>query len=169
MMKVAAWNIRGLNALIKQKEVSEFIRLHGISICCIVESRVQQNNMVDVCKHVFGRWEWISNALVCDQGTRIICAWDPSVLTLMVVDSGPQFINCEARIVGEGEPVFFSFVYGRNKGVERRELWDGLRQFNLFTCSRAWVVLGDFNTMLFPHDGIGGSSRRNSDMEEFNE
>ncbi|XP_024961543.1 uncharacterized protein LOC112501976 [Cynara cardunculus var. scolymus] len=27
--------------------------------------------------------------------------------------------------------------------------------------------MGDFNSMLFPHDGLGGSSRRNSDMEEF--
>ncbi|XP_024958945.1 uncharacterized protein LOC112499910 [Cynara cardunculus var. scolymus] len=27
--------------------------------------------------------------------------------------------------------------------------------------------MGDFKSMLFPHDGLGGSSRRNSDMEEF--
>ena len=27
--------------------------------------------------------------------------------------------------------------------------------------------MGDFNTMLFPHDGVGGSSRRNNDMEDF--
>lgn len=30
-----------------------------------------------------------------------------------------------------------------------------------------WCIMGDFNSMLFPHDGLGGSSRRNEYMEDF--
>lgn len=32
---------------------------------------------------------------------------------------------------------------------------------------KPWAILGDFNAMLFPHDGLGGSSRRSADMEDF--
>ncbi|KAJ9565730.1 hypothetical protein OSB04_001696 [Centaurea solstitialis] len=30
-----------------------------------------------------------------------------------------------------------------------------------------WVIAGDFNCMLFPHDALGGISRRNGDMDAF--
>lgn len=167
MIKLAAWNIRGCNALIKREEVRTFIRVHGLSLCCIIESKVQQDNMVDVCGQMFGRWNWVSNAHDCNQGTRLLCAWNPSILSLMVLESSNQFLNCELKIVGNSEPMFVTFVYGCNKGVERRALWSGLRKFKVFIHNKAWIVLGDFNSMLFPHDGLGGSSRRNSDMEDF--
>ena len=33
--------------------------------------------------------------------------------------------------------------------------------------NKPWVILGDFNAMLFPHDGFGSISRRNLDMLAF--
>ncbi|KAJ9552715.1 hypothetical protein OSB04_016760 [Centaurea solstitialis] len=32
---------------------------------------------------------------------------------------------------------------------------------------KPWVIAGNFNTLLFPHDSLGGSSRRNFDMMDF--
>ncbi|KAJ9536622.1 hypothetical protein OSB04_un000171 [Centaurea solstitialis] len=32
---------------------------------------------------------------------------------------------------------------------------------------KPWLVMGDFNSILFPHDGFGGCSRRNQSMEDF--
>lgn len=42
-----------------------------------------------------------------------------------------------------------------------------MRKFKVVIANKPWVILGDFNSMLFPHDGMGGSSRRNIDMEDF--
>lgn len=169
MIKLGMWNIRGLNASIKQREVSDLIRNLGLSLCCVVESRLKPDHMIDVCNRVFGRWSWMSNASVSLYGTRIICAWDPNMLSVMSIDINAQFINCEVKISGDPDPVFLSCVYGCNNGVERRELWQGLTLFKQLVRNRPWIVFGDFNAMLFPHDGVGGSSRRNSDMEDFHD
>ncbi|XP_024962715.1 uncharacterized protein LOC112502927 [Cynara cardunculus var. scolymus] len=84
-----------------------------------------------------------------------------------MIEQQSQYVHCEIMIVGHLEPIFISFVYGCNTGVERRDLWRNIGKFSAFVQRKAWVVMGDFNSMLFPHDGLGGSSRRNSDMEEF--
>ncbi|XP_024964007.1 uncharacterized protein LOC112504301 [Cynara cardunculus var. scolymus] len=63
--------------------------------------------------------------------------------------------------------LFITFVYGCNTGTERRELWRAFGEFHAFSQRKAWIAMGDFNSKLFPHDGLGGSSRRNYDMEEF--
>ncbi|XP_024964142.1 uncharacterized protein LOC112504433 [Cynara cardunculus var. scolymus] len=139
MIKFASWNIRGLNALIKQREVRDFIRVKSLSLCCIIESKVLPSNLGDVSGRVFGSWNWVSNGLSCTQGTRLIIAWDPSVLSLIVIAQHLQYVNCEIRIVG----------------VERRDLWRALRKFKAFIDNKAWIAMGDFNTMLFPHDGLG--------------
>ncbi|XP_024964879.1 uncharacterized protein LOC112505166 [Cynara cardunculus var. scolymus] len=104
---------------------------------------------------------------MCDQGTRLIIAWDPSVLSLIMIEQHYQYVNGEIRIIGLLEPIFITFVYGCNTGAERRDLWRDIGKFNAFVQRKAWVAMGDFNSMLFPHDGLGGSSRHNSDMEEF--
>ncbi|XP_024965720.1 uncharacterized protein LOC112505911 [Cynara cardunculus var. scolymus] len=62
------------------------------------------------------------------------------------------------------------FVVLGNLGGEEtqgRELWSGLRKFKVLIGSKPWIVMGDFNAMLFTHDGFGGSSRRNTDMSDF--
>ncbi|KAJ9536677.1 hypothetical protein OSB04_un000150 [Centaurea solstitialis] len=56
---------------------------------------------------------------------------------------------------------------GTNKEVRKKVLWSGLRKFKLSVGSRPWFVAGDFNAMLFPHDALGGMSRRNQDMVDF--
>jgi exonuclease III len=44
-MKVLSWNIRGLNKAFKQREIRKVIRLWKISILCLVETKVRQENM----------------------------------------------------------------------------------------------------------------------------
>ncbi|KAJ9545695.1 hypothetical protein OSB04_025402 [Centaurea solstitialis] len=77
-----------------------------------------------------------------DVGTRIIVAWDCSAVDLMVLESHAQFMHCEA-------------------------LWSGLRKFKVLLGNKPWIVAGDFNCLLFPHDALGGQSRRNDDMMDF--
>ncbi|KAJ9545694.1 hypothetical protein OSB04_025401 [Centaurea solstitialis] len=85
---------------------------------------------------------WVSNQAQSDVGTRIIVAWDCSAVDLMVLESHAQFMHCEA-------------------------LWSGLRKFKVLLGNKPWIVAGDFNCLLFPHDALGGQSRRNDDMMDF--
>ncbi|XP_024976233.1 uncharacterized protein LOC112514134 [Cynara cardunculus var. scolymus] len=88
-------------------------------------------------------------------------------LDVMVLEVHGQFLHCQLNMRGIQDPIFISFVSGANNGIKRKKLWSGLRKFKVVLGSKPWVVLGDFNVMLFPHDRYGGSSRRNVDMSEF--
>ncbi|KAJ9535485.1 hypothetical protein OSB04_un001384 [Centaurea solstitialis] len=161
------WNIRGLNSRIKQKEVRDSIKLHGISLFAIVETRLQIDNIAKVCVDTFGSWDWITNSSFCDRGTRIVIAWDPKTLDVMSIEGHAQFMHCLIKLKNDPQPFYVSVVYGANDLTLRRQLWSGIRKQKVLIGSQAWIIMGDFNAMLFPHDGYGGSSRRDRSMEEF--
>ncbi|KAJ9536659.1 LOW QUALITY PROTEIN: hypothetical protein OSB04_un000132 [Centaurea solstitialis] len=165
--KGACWNIRGLNAPEKQREVKSFIRLNDISLFAVLESHLSSVSLGSVVSSVFGRWSWISNQSICVHGTRIILAWNSAVMDVIVIESHVQFIHCEIRMRGDPQPWFCSVVYGANNSVLRRQLWSGLRKFRAIMGNKPWVVMGDFNAMLFPHDALGGECLCVEDIEVF--
>ncbi|KAJ9536709.1 hypothetical protein OSB04_un000094 [Centaurea solstitialis] len=132
-----------------------------------VETHLRPDVIGTVCREVFGSWKWISNTSVSPNGTRIILAWDECVGDVMVLESHAQFIHCFVRLRRGTGSFFLTIVYGSNSCIERRELWSGLRKAKVLMGSQSWAIMGDFNSMLFPHDGVGGSSRRNASMEDF--
>ncbi|KAJ9541737.1 hypothetical protein OSB04_028243 [Centaurea solstitialis] len=139
----------------------------GVSKDSKGESHLSSVSLGSVVSSVFGRWSWISNQSICLHGTRVILAWNSAVMDVMVIEAHVQFIHCEIRMRGDPQPWFCSVVYGANNSVLRRQLWSGLRKFRAIMGNQPWVVMGDFNAMLFPHDALGGMSRRNSDMIDF--
>ncbi|KAJ9564993.1 hypothetical protein OSB04_000959 [Centaurea solstitialis] len=112
-------------------------------------------------------YSWVSNVAYCDAGTRIILAWDMRCVNIVIIESHAQYIHCLIRVKGIDDQFYATFVYGSNNTIDRRELWSGLRKAKVLMNHQPWVLMGDFNAMLFQHDGYGGSSRRNMDMEEF--
>ncbi|KAJ9561650.1 hypothetical protein OSB04_006810 [Centaurea solstitialis] len=120
-----------------------------------------------VCKSTFGRWSWVSNQSACAYGTRIILAWDPSIFDVMVIDMHAQCVHGQVKVRGTDVVFLFTVVYGANRSVERQLLWSELRKFHAIMGNKPWVISGDFNALLFPHDALGGVSVRNSDMVDF--
>ncbi|KAJ9541740.1 hypothetical protein OSB04_028246 [Centaurea solstitialis] len=167
MFNIVCWNVRGLNALDKQQEVRSLISNYGVHVCAVLESHVKPDNLQPICDRIFRRWPWISNQALCTMGTRILVAWDNVVVDLMVLETHAQYINCELRFRDSQDSFFVSFVYAANRGCDRGLLWSGLRRFKVIIGDKPWVVAGDFNCLLFPHDALDGVSRRNADMMDF--
>ncbi|KAJ9536684.1 hypothetical protein OSB04_un000157 [Centaurea solstitialis] len=164
---VCCWNVRGLNARTKQREVREVIRSKGISICALVETHIRHEVLSATCGSVFGSWKWLSNSNASVGGTRIVLAWDESIGDVMVLDSHAQFLHCFVKLRGMHDGFFLTIVYGANQILDRKVLWSNLRKAKVLMGAKPWTIMGDFNSMLFPHDGYGGSSRRNASMEDF--
>ncbi|KAJ9536720.1 hypothetical protein OSB04_un000105 [Centaurea solstitialis] len=82
-------------------------------------------------------------------------------------DSNPQYLHAFIRLRGQQDGFFITFVYGANQLSERKQLWSNLRKAKVLLGAQPWAIMGDFNAMLFPHDGFGGISRRNASMEDF--
>ncbi|KAJ9541666.1 hypothetical protein OSB04_028172 [Centaurea solstitialis] len=137
-------------------------RMQGAS----AQTHVKADNLVSICEYVFGSWKWVSNSSVSDLGTRILIAWDEDTVDVMVLDTHAQFIHCFVKLRGQAS-FFITIVYGANGVIDRKQLWSGLRKAKVIMGTKPWVIMGDFNSMLFPHDGFGGCSRRNLSMDDF--
>ena len=61
MIKLAAWNIRGLNDSLKQKEMSAFVRVHYLSVVCILETRVRASNKDKIFTSILPGWGLLHN------------------------------------------------------------------------------------------------------------
>ena len=76
-----------------------------------------------------------------------------------------QYVHCLVHLRGVNEPFYLTVAYGSNDVIARRELWSGLRKQKVLLGSDPWLVMGDFNAMLFPHDGFGGVIKAQSIYE----
>lgn len=167
MIRCAAWNVQGLNSMDKHTEVRRLISEYGLSICAVVETKVQPGNLDRICPMVFGRWNWISNQSSCSWGTRIVVGWDPGEVSLMLIGMTDQVIHCKARFIEARTSVFMSFVYAHNQPSARRALWEELKGFARVVNDDVWTLLGDFNITLFLDETEGGPYPKEVPMMEF--
>lgn len=92
MVKFGTWNIRGLNNPLKHNEVASFICFHKLSLFGLVETKIRSEFLDSLVRHCFPN-NWIStHNLGNEVVTRIIVAWDPSIMKISSVFSSPQLI-----------------------------------------------------------------------------
>ncbi|KAJ0955349.1 putative RNA-directed DNA polymerase [Helianthus annuus] len=167
MGSIGAWNIRGLNHSLKQKEVRQVINENHLQVCAILETHVDVSNVPDVCRKVCSNWQWHSNANSCVGGTRIMVGWDDQKVDVMILAQTNQVIHTQIIFKLDKKSFFCSFVYAENHYRGRRMLWDDLRGHHSFMRSKPWVLMGDFNATLAFDDTYTGSSMTNIGMREF--
>jgi hypothetical protein len=167
LVKIGVWNVRGLNKVSNQKQVSDLISSNGVSVCGVLETHLFKNNLNKACKSVFGNWRWISNFDVSKGGTRIIVGWDPASVNVMVIHQDYQVIHCFIEPVNGGEGFFCSFIYAYHRMVPRRDLWAQLDVHKQSVGDRPWVLMGDFNTTLSNSESSSGSSKITKSMLDF--
>ncbi|XP_022023605.1 uncharacterized protein LOC110923858 [Helianthus annuus] len=167
MDSVAAWNVRGLNHTLKQKEVQKFVRDNSLQVLAILESHVQVANLEKVCKKVFNNWDWTSNGTLCDKGTRVIVGCNVDNVELVVLHATNQVVHVQVRFKKDNAMVNVSFVYASNNEKERKQLWESLKMHKGPAQLNPWVIMGDFNVGLNLDDTCMGSSNVNSAMKDF--
>jgi hypothetical protein len=124
-MKIVTWNIRGLNDLSKQREIRSLVKRLHIHLFCLIETKVKSDKSVKIQGDIFPGWGFISNYEYHHLGRIWVC-WDPNVLKVDIVSKSAQEISCKITAIQENLMWFHSFVYGANKGIERRQLWHSL-------------------------------------------
>ncbi|XP_052622982.1 uncharacterized protein LOC128128155 [Lactuca sativa] len=166
-MSIGAWNVRGLNKSVKQKEVIDVIRSNNLGICAVVESHVKVLNLKNVCVKTFGQWDWVSNNNSCEAGTRIIVGWNPRLFDVMIISQSKQVIHCYVKFCGSDVGMYLSFIYAASNYLDRRLLWDDLKKHSLVVKKEAWGLLGDFNVALKPSEYSEGCSKTPKGVEDF--
>lgn len=97
---------------------------------------------------------------------RIFVLWNPVGVDLQLLSLGTQFVHVRVTCLRTSKVFFASFIYGLNKIVERRPLWDNLKHVGS-TISEPWVLLGDFNNVLSQEDKKGGLEVKNYETRDF--
>ena len=53
-VKIASWNVRGLNDPTKQKEVKNFVSKENVHVIGVLETKIKQPNERKICGKCFG-------------------------------------------------------------------------------------------------------------------
>lgn len=86
----------------------------------------------------------------------IWCTWDRSRWTVSVLRASDQCVHMRVQWRSE-TPWLLTVVYGSPQLPRRQILWCELREIAQFVAGE-WCIIGDFNTLLHPHEKKGGIS-----------
>lgn len=145
MIKLASWNVRGLNNPIKQAEIRKFIHANSLSLIGIVESKIRKENMDLSLKHCIpDGWDYVHNGNI-GSVARIVVAWRKQGAVVSKLFTSDQMILLSVDI--DMKSFLVSVVYGSNQVSSRRQLWIDLRSCFGLVGSNPWILVGDFNTV----------------------
>lgn len=77
-MKIASWNVRGLNYNDRQRVVNRWLRNLGYSVVALLETHVQEEIFFEVLNKVSQDRRFENNYLEVNGG-RIWILWDPTI------------------------------------------------------------------------------------------
>ena len=168
MIKLAAWNIRGLNDPLKEKELSAFVRVHFLSVVCILETRVRTSNTDIIFSSILPGWGLLHNYDHALLGRIWVCG-NSSVVSIAAMHCTDQAILCYITVLKDNSSFFCSAIYASNNQIDRRVLWSHLQWCASTMRSMPWFFVGDFNTTRFSSEKNGGNMNIDTVMEEFHE
>ncbi|XP_021863179.1 uncharacterized protein [Spinacia oleracea] len=160
-MIICSWNVRGINAPSKVVEVRRFLQKNNVDVVALVETRVRENNVKKVQTKLGGEWKWEMNYSYSPKG-RIWVGWRHSLITYQVVNKTDRFIHgvlCTKTGLTNFE---FTAVYGLHTIDHRKPLW-----VDLVKVSKPWLLMGDFNSVLYSGDRINGKQVQDSETRDF--
>ncbi|PWA85577.1 hypothetical protein CTI12_AA064980 [Artemisia annua] len=97
-------------------------------VCAVLETRLKSKNLQAICDRVYQSWEWLSNMEKCNKGCRIVIGWDQQEVNVQLINRTSQSIFCVISVDQVKFKCFYTFVYAANDGIDRRELWNELKQ-----------------------------------------
>ncbi|KAG7595163.1 Endonuclease/exonuclease/phosphatase superfamily [Arabidopsis thaliana x Arabidopsis arenosa] len=118
----------------------------------VIETHVKQPKDKKFINALLPGWSFEENYDFSVLG-KIWVLWDPSVQVVTVAKS-LQMITCEVLLPNSLTWIVVSVVYAANEDEKRRELWKEISDLGASqtVANRPWIMLGDFNQVLHPHE-----------------
>ncbi|KAJ8419818.1 hypothetical protein Cgig2_022214 [Carnegiea gigantea] len=167
MDKICNWNIRGLNWSNKQEDAKFFLHEKQIGMVGLLETKVKERNVDLVADELLQGCSWRHNFNHNAKG-RIWIAWRPGKYIVNIIAISNQFIHCKATQIRTMKSFFITYVYGANHELQRRDLWEALKHI-ASGMEEAWCMLGDFNSILYSGDRLGGMEVQDYEVKSFGE
>ncbi|XP_075096132.1 uncharacterized protein LOC142174238 [Nicotiana tabacum] len=97
---------------------------------------------------------------------RLWVFWKNIMVQVNILMVTTQVIHCQVKDMGSQFECCITFVYGKNKLHERKELYEQLRMIYR-TMQESWLVIGDFNSVLSVNDRINGQPIHQTEIVNF--
>lgn len=120
-MKIASWNIRGLNLPLKQNGISHLICSNQLDSLAVLETKCSRGKIQRFVNNKLSGWEFVDNFDMASGG-RILVLWNPAKVELCLLHKHPQVIHCSIKRRISAVVTCISFIYAANSLVTRREV-----------------------------------------------
>jgi exonuclease III len=168
-MKIISFNIRGLGAAEKKKEVRRLVSERKPSVLCIQESKLE---VVDdfLCRSLWGS-DPMAFSFKPSVGASggIITVWDPSVVDVWMSINIDNCLIIKGNIVKNNDVFCLANVYAPCESRGRQVLWNALSNLFMLHNESAWCVLGDFNVVRSSDERRGRVDNSSGDFVSFNQ
>lgn len=165
-MNIICWNCRGTDNKGFVGLIMDLMKEYDASLIILLETHAPKAKAESIARRA-----GLDGLIVQDargQSGGIWILWKASVWTVLEVRSSFQVVHMRVRWKRDRWWAL-SAVYGSPQPMLRRELWRDLKDMGR-EFSSAWAILGDFNSILYDHEKVGGSARSSwRDSARFNE
>jgi len=118
-----------------------------------------------VTKRMVQGRDWIHNFHLSPKG-RIWLPWRPKFYKIQLISMSEQHIHCKVCQMHDLQSFLITMVYGLNHESQRQELWHIFREIAT-NMEEAWCVVGDFKSILYIGDRIGGTEVHDHEVKHF--
>lgn len=164
MNNLLVWNCREAGGRNFPSHVKDLVRIHNLNFVAILEPRISGNKADIVISRIGFDGGVRVEARGFARGTW--CMWRQNQVSIQVPSSSDQCILLQVN-PRSNRTWLLAVIYVSPQARGREALWDELRMISQ-NYNLPWCALGDFNTVLYDHEKVGGGSVICSSCQTFN-
>ncbi|KAH7838309.1 hypothetical protein Vadar_024850 [Vaccinium darrowii] len=138
-------------------------RVNKCSLMGVFETKVRLENLQSTVAQCFPTgWNFMHNY---NGGpvARIILGWDSGKMSVSSIFQSDQLVVVDIELLESKKKFMVSIVYGYNKSVDRKALWSDMRSVYSMAGNRAWIQMGDFNSVRLTSERLVGFDAKAAD------
>lgn len=165
LFMISVWNVRGMYASTKQRDVVNFVHSNKVILMGFVETKLSTNSLHTCYRKFFSSWKIIDNSDLHPRGC-IWIIWREAEFDILQIRRDSCYIHLGVMCKKLHQRFDLTVVYVPNDLHARLELCEKLVQL-MQIISGPWLLLGDFNNELEVSERIGGLAPGTSESWPF--
>lgn len=162
---IAAWNVRGLNASLKQRDVFQFLHKTQVGLVGLFETKLTVNKIKHCHAKYFPGWNSLDTCAYHPR-CRVWVLWKIDEFEVVDYTLDAAYVHMEVLWRHKQIRFHLTMVYAHNAFADRLVLWDKLARLNA-NVPAAWLMLGDFNNVLHRDERLGGHEVSETEVAPF--
>lgn len=150
---ISVWNVRGMNASAKQRDVAMLVNNKQIGLVGLLETKLTGEKLRFCHQKYLSRFQTLDTSALHPR-CRVWLLWDPNQYEMLQSVIEDSYIHASVRCRGLQKEFWITMVYAPNDYASRLLLWDKL--VTLKPKDEASLLVGDFNNVLAQNERTRG-------------